>query len=122
MSNSKWRLLLQVVADAGIAFPMSEWCFLGNETRYQCATPEPDCCLSDGSGIDDVSVMGPFLFRDIHFVHWPRHYKSERTAAVESQDVDLLHQALVHAGQFEFKLEQSGLTVWGYLFSESSAF
>jgi hypothetical protein len=123
MSNAKWRRLLQIVADTGMKFPISEWCFLRNERRYRFETPEPDCCLGDGSGIGDVSAMGPFLFRDVFFVHWPRHYQIERRGQMpllKSQEVDVLHGALVDSGQFELKLDQAGLTLWGYRFPQSS--
>lgn len=124
MNNSKWRRVLQNVADSGLALPVSEWCFLGNsERRHSMATPSSDDCLVDGSGIADTSATGPFLFRDVHFLHWPRLYKCDEkklNLCPQQQDIDRLYGILMQSGELDITRDHNGVTVWGYRVPEQT--
>ncbi|MDB6004767.1 MAG: hypothetical protein JWR15_1754 [Prosthecobacter sp.] len=120
MSNSKWRRLIQVVANTGVTLPVSEWCFLRDTgRRWSQKMPLPDDVLPDGSGIDEVNVFGPFRFRDVFFLRWPRRFNVDqkgRSSLECTQDIDVIHGALHASGQFDLVLDQSGLTLWAYRF------
>lgn len=113
MSNSKWRRVVQAVEDSGLALQVSEWCFLGSPgKRHRMSMPSPADCVADGSGIDDISAMGPFLFQDVYFLHWPRQCRSDEPS--QKQDVAGLYQTLMQSGELDMTLDHEGLTVWGY--------
>ena len=126
MNNSKWRRVLQNVAGSGLALPVSEWCFLGDSDRlHRMATPVPDDCLVDGSGIADTSATGPFLFRDVHFLHWPRLYRRDEenlNLSPQEQDIDRLYEFLMRSGELDISLDHKGLTVWGYRIAEQTSY
>ncbi len=120
MSASKWRRLIQAATDTGLSFPVSEWGILrAKGFVLRMNMPRPDDCLPNGLGIDEITAFGPFLFRDVHFVRWPKLFEikgEKRAPRPHFQEISVLHDSLVRAGEYELTFNDSELILWAYRF------
>jgi len=115
MNDTKWRRLLNAIAH--IPLPQSYWKFLNDDSEYRRPTPQPDEILNDVA-VGDTSVVGPFYFRDVQSVRWPKRYETtfgpHEPPRVFSQPVDELAVAINAAGQFDIRETNDDLVLYAY--------
>lgn len=77
MSDTKWRKLFTLIHSRDVHVPHCEWFFIGDARPHPASTPIPRDLTPWGIS-DNVSVGGPFRYRDVHFIRWPATYVSNR--------------------------------------------
>ncbi len=114
MNDTKWRRLLDAISVH--CLPQSHWTFCEEPTKEYCrSTPHPEEILN-GNSIGDTSVLGPFFFRDVLSVRWPRRIDEVfgPHGVLTTQSINELATTIRSAGQFEFELTDDSLILYAY--------
>lgn len=115
MNDTKWRRLLNAIAH--IPLPQSYWRFLNDDSEYRRPTPQPDEILNYVA-VGDTSVVGPFYFRDVQAVRWPKRYETvfgpREPPRVLFQPLDEFAIAINAAGQYDIRENDDDLVLFAY--------
>jgi hypothetical protein len=115
MSNAKWRKLFCVIEEAEVSVGRCGIKFLRDDRVFVESTPGGEDL--DNEGARDCFVCGPFFFRDIEWMEWPRSYEDSRGPGlkpwVRTQDIEALREAIASAGRFDIESTSEHLRVYG---------
>jgi hypothetical protein len=116
MSNAKWRRLFRVIEEAEVSVPRCGIKFLSDDRVFVESTPRSEDL--DDEGTRDCFRCGPFLFRDIEWMEWPRSHEVPRGPGlkpwVRTQDTEALREVIASAGRFDIEPTSEHLRVYGY--------
>jgi hypothetical protein len=116
MSNTKWRKLFCVIEEAEVSVPRCGIKFLRDDRVFVESTPRSEDL--DDEGTRDCFVCGPFSFRDIEWMEWPRSHEVSRGRGlkpwVRTQDIEALREVIASAGRFDIESTAEHLRVYGY--------
>ena len=117
MSNAKWRKLFEVLGGSNIFIPYSRWKLI-DDPRIFVHFYFPDLRDLNETGIRDGRFI-PISFVDIELIEIPRSYPDHRSDSKRPfpellQDLDAIHRALSHAGQFPLQMSDQALVIRGY--------
>jgi len=116
MSNSKWKRLFEAIEEEEIALPVCEWRFLRDDRWFRQATPRVRDLTDEG--LPDSSALGPFLFKDVECLRWPRSYEVSPGRGSDpwhkEQDLEAVAKLLCQIGEFDFEMRDETLTIFGF--------
>ena len=118
MNDSKWCRLLQALDD--LRLPVSYWKFLKDDREFQMPMPGSDDIVEHqgNRGIGDYGVSGPFFFKEVQQVRWPRTWQRNWAPGyepvTEHQPIEALSAALDACGKFDYMVDENDLILFAY--------
>ncbi len=118
MSNAKWKRFFLLLNEVCPDYQMI-WMFVGTNgipIRWVC----PARITLLDTYLSDRFHFGPRYYKEIEWIEIPRvampydRQMQNVLAARKAQNVDVVHEAIKAAGQWELELTDSGLRVYGF--------
>ena len=123
MSNSKWLKIFKILSTNHEVFSKCYIIDIYDERAIEFDIPtydDFDGTFSD-TGIKDVTMGGPLLFKEIKLLGLPASWSIERNMRnqilkpfVYSQNLDVIQALIVSIGELLIERDEDGLKVYGY--------
>ena len=123
MSNSKWQKLFLVLSRNLDTVKNCRIKTVGDTRLREFEIPNPNN-FSEAfhpEGINDIGISGPFFFKEIEQMIFPKFWSIKRSMGNESlepfnyhQDIIRIKELIEETGKFELEIDDSELILYGY--------